>query len=672
MNRMAREVAMYLRTYNRTAEGLKSAQASIDGFVNNVKTKYSGLITLAKQLVGPLSAVGAFQLGRGALDAADQMWTIHERTDASVESLSRLKYVATQTGAEFEGVATALKLSQKALVTLGADTDSAVSPFRALGLSVADLKKMAPEDAFLLIGDAISRLPSHAERTAVSMQVFGRAGADLIPMFAGGAAGLREMMAEADRLGITMSTSTAQGADATNDKLTTLKLSIDALVLNLTTGLLPALNLIAGAATPIGWVSTQVGKLNEAMDLIRLSFRGARLDVNQHAEAMRINAEQGAAAAEAYELRVKRILMSKATMVDALGIEAQWNEQLAKSAELMGYTPELWAKRQKEMEEAQKAAKALREKDAAEALRLAQETAQAEADLRAWMYESRSGRKAVDVGMTNEVAPKQEVMGPVITDAQIKAFEDSIVAPFDVFAELSESMKWQFSAAWDSIISTSMSGSEKWAAIMDGIKNVAWSTIGQVVQKWVWGEAVKLGATKATEIGASTAKAAGAVADTAATGVKVTNAAAETAANTGAAASGFFKAFSSIPFLGIALAIGAIGVMMKVMKGFHNGGLVTGAAGRDAIPAWVERDEFIMPADKTRQFLPQLEAMRQGRGAPLTVAGGGGNTYNMIVPTGSLILADNRMAMRRFVDAAYRMMAEGPQQTTIQGRAVSG
>lgn len=48
----------------------------------------------------------------------------------------------------------------------------------------------------------------------------------------------------------------------------------------------------------------------------------------------------------------------------------------------------------------------------------------------------------------------------------------------------------------------------------------------------------------------------------------------KTAAETGSAAAGVFSAHSSIPFVGIAIAIGLIGAMMAVMSQFHNGGIV--------------------------------------------------------------------------------------------------
>ncbi len=55
------------------------------------------------------------------------------------------------------------------------------------------------------------------------MMIFGRSGAQLIPLLANGAAGLAEMRKEADRLGITMTTVDATAAAGLEDAWTTLK-----------------------------------------------------------------------------------------------------------------------------------------------------------------------------------------------------------------------------------------------------------------------------------------------------------------------------------------------------------------------------------------------------------------------------------------------------------------
>ncbi|WP_269538116.1 tape measure protein [Cerasicoccus fimbriatus] len=88
--------------------------------------------------------------------------------------------------------------------------------------------------------------------------------------------------------------------------------------------------------------------------------------------------------------------------------------------------------------------------------------------------------------------------------------------------------------------------------------------------------------------------------------------------------------------------VGAAGVIGGGIPGFAEGGLITGPGGPkdDAILARLSNMEFVMPADKTRAYLPILEQMRAGRfpgfaegglvgGSPST--GSGGATEIIIV-----------------------------------------
>lgn len=237
----------------------------------------------------------------------------------------------------------------------------------------------------------------------------------------------------------------------------------------------------------------------------------------------------------------------------------------------------------------------------------------------------------------------------------VSAVEESAKEVMIVMDELNRSMQQVFDGGWASIIDSSRTGAEKWADLFRNMRQAAWSVIGDVVKKYIWGEAMKWKAVAASEKAQAAARVAGAVTDTGVTGVKAANASVETAFNLKAAASGFFRAFASLPWVGIGLALGAIVLMKKMMKGFHDGGPVTGRSGRDAIPAWLERGEYVMPAAATRNNLPALEAMRRGQ-TPRSMAAGGNRTNVFQVTSGSLILADNQLTMRRFADQLLRVL----------------
>ena len=59
------------------------------------------------------------------------------------------------------------------------------------------------------MADKFKAMPDGTKKTALAMDILGKSGKDLIPLLNSGSEGLGEMLAEADSLGITLSTETA-------------------------------------------------------------------------------------------------------------------------------------------------------------------------------------------------------------------------------------------------------------------------------------------------------------------------------------------------------------------------------------------------------------------------------------------------------------------------------
>jgi hypothetical protein len=89
----------------------------------------------------------------------------------------------------------------------------------------------------LEVADKFKMMPDGAEKSALAIQLFGKSGADMIPLLNGG----RQAV---ESLGITMTTKFAKGADEANDKLVVLQTKLVELSVKLGTALMPALNTI--------------------------------------------------------------------------------------------------------------------------------------------------------------------------------------------------------------------------------------------------------------------------------------------------------------------------------------------------------------------------------------------------------------------------------------------
>ena len=226
-------------------KGLKNAQSGLDQFARVVK---SGLIAVSSAAT---AAAAALAVGvKGAIDNADDMSKAAQRFGVTVEELTRLKYAADLSGVSFENMGTGLrKLSQSMQQFAAGAKNEASRSFEALGISVTNADGTLKQTSVVLseVAAKFATMQDGAQKTAIAMAIFGRSGTDLIPMLNQGADGIAQMTAEADRLGLTIDTSTAQAAERFNDTLTRIGTANASLKNSIAAELLPALERLAEA-----------------------------------------------------------------------------------------------------------------------------------------------------------------------------------------------------------------------------------------------------------------------------------------------------------------------------------------------------------------------------------------------------------------------------------------
>ena len=82
----------------------------------------------------------------------DQVAKMAKRTGLSVEALSQLRYVASQTGTEFESLEMGFRRMQRSIYDAGRGLSTAKDALTDLGLRFEDLNGLTPEDQFKKIG----------------------------------------------------------------------------------------------------------------------------------------------------------------------------------------------------------------------------------------------------------------------------------------------------------------------------------------------------------------------------------------------------------------------------------------------------------------------------------------------------------------------------------------
>jgi hypothetical protein len=194
-------------------------------------------------LAGAVSIGAMVTAFKSAANAMDEMAKASQKIGVSTEALSSLNYAASQSGVSFEGLQTGLRKLNQGLADVDKGTTDAAKAMRALGVTGAD----SPQQAISKIADAFASVPDSAQKTTLAMAIFGKAGADLIPLLNAGAEGLKEFEDRAKQLGIVMDTETAKKAELFNDSLDDMQAALGGIVKNIVSGALPGMSGLAAA-----------------------------------------------------------------------------------------------------------------------------------------------------------------------------------------------------------------------------------------------------------------------------------------------------------------------------------------------------------------------------------------------------------------------------------------
>jgi hypothetical protein len=226
---------------------LGSTFKQVEGATQSLTSKL-GPLSGALGALAPIATIG----GLGALvgrtiELGDSMNDMSQRTGVSVESLARFSKAAATSGTDIDAVAKSLvKLSRGLYETAQTGKGPASEALQTLGISATDAagKLKTADQVTLEIANKFKTMPDGIEKTALAMQLFGKSGADMIPM-------LNEGGKAIESLSVKMTAAFAKKADEYNDKLAMLGGKVGGLAAELTVALLPALDATATALTAV-------------------------------------------------------------------------------------------------------------------------------------------------------------------------------------------------------------------------------------------------------------------------------------------------------------------------------------------------------------------------------------------------------------------------------------
>lgn len=229
-----------LTASDQTKAAFAAAGRSVAGMrdqVTSLATRFTGL---GGAITGVLATIGA---ARG-IALLDQLDDLAEKTGLSVEKLSELRYAGEAVGTPLETLTGSLGRLSKLMAEAASGNKSAAATFSSLGVEVknADGSLRSSDEVLGDLADRFSKYRDGAGKAAQAQAIFGKSGAEMIPLLNQGRAGIEALRKEAQQLGAIYSGDMAKDAAAFNDTLGKLKIHAEAAAISIAGPLLKSLN----------------------------------------------------------------------------------------------------------------------------------------------------------------------------------------------------------------------------------------------------------------------------------------------------------------------------------------------------------------------------------------------------------------------------------------------
>ena len=177
--------------------------------IASANSKLSALVAInAAQLLGSMASAAGnaaqsmIAWGDRSAEAIDQTSKLAARVGLTYGELQALKMV--EDDISFETIVAGATKLDVAFVRATQGSATARAAFAGLGIEVESLQGTTAADRMRLVADAIAGLPTEAERAAAAIRIFGKSGAELVPLFNQGAGAIAAAEEKAKALGLAL------------------------------------------------------------------------------------------------------------------------------------------------------------------------------------------------------------------------------------------------------------------------------------------------------------------------------------------------------------------------------------------------------------------------------------------------------------------------------------
>lgn len=229
----------------------KKSFDAADKMLSAVKTALVGIVAFKTAgflagMVGEVAKTGA------------RLADLSEQTGIGTESLQELGYAAQLSATDMESLVAGLKKAGMGLEDAATKGEGPMADaLREIGISTADVKSKLSgpggfDDILGMVADKFATMEPGVKKSNLAMAIFGKTGAELIPLLNRGSAGLDELRAAAHEAGFVMDDEAVEALAGLDDQLDETHLNMQGLKQEIVIGLLPTVKSLI--ADFLAWV----------------------------------------------------------------------------------------------------------------------------------------------------------------------------------------------------------------------------------------------------------------------------------------------------------------------------------------------------------------------------------------------------------------------------------
>lgn len=242
--------------------------------IANVKAAQASALGLYGALAGLAggAVIGGFAtMVKGSLDMADSLNKMSQKTGVATEELAKLSYAAKLSDVSNEQLVKGFKGLSDMMVKARDATSLQAEVMKTLGVNIDG--GTAP--ALNKIADMFQKLPDGATKTALAVDLFGKAGQEMIPLLNQGSEGLAKLGDEAEKFGLVIRDDAAKAAEQFNDNMKAMSEAAKGIGITLVNDMAPTL---AKISEEIKRAYLEGGKLSAVIEAIGQAGRAIIYD----------------------------------------------------------------------------------------------------------------------------------------------------------------------------------------------------------------------------------------------------------------------------------------------------------------------------------------------------------------------------------------------------------